>query len=82
MVGWLIFIYSVRPDQYYTDVIARPMSGIGRKPAAGKEIEVARSSLIRNPAGGRIWLIAALRWSRIPSSRCSFSKITYEKEET
>lgn len=33
-------MHSVRPDQYYTDVIARPMSGIGRKPAAGKEIEV------------------------------------------
>ena len=31
---------SVRPDQYYTDVIARPMSGIGRKPVAGRDVEV------------------------------------------
>jgi len=30
----------VRPDQYYTDVIARPMGGIGRKPPAGREVEV------------------------------------------
>ena len=30
----------MRPDQYYTDVIARPMSGIGRKPVAGRDVEV------------------------------------------
>ena len=29
-------VFSVRPDQYYTDVIARPMAGIGRKPQAGR----------------------------------------------
>ena len=34
------FFSSVRPDQYYTDVIARPMSGIGRKPVAGRDVEV------------------------------------------
>ena len=28
-------LHSVRPDQYYTDVIARPMTGIGRKPQVG-----------------------------------------------
>jgi len=33
-------MHSVRPDQYYTDVIARPMSGIGRKPVAGRDVEV------------------------------------------
>jgi len=33
-------MHSVRPDQYYTDVIARPMSGIGRKPPAGRDVEV------------------------------------------
>merc|ERR1719291_1324321 len=33
-------MHSVRPDQYYTDVIARPMAGIGRKPQAGREVEV------------------------------------------
>jgi len=33
-------MHSVRPDQYYTDVIARPMTGIGRKPQAGREVEV------------------------------------------
>jgi len=33
-------MHSVRPDQYYTDVIARPMGGIGRKPPAGREVEV------------------------------------------
>merc|ERR1712209_343839 len=33
-------MHSVRPDQYYTDVIARPMSGLGRKPVAGRDVEV------------------------------------------
>ena len=33
-------MHSVRPDQYYTDVIARPMSGLGRKPPAGRDVEV------------------------------------------
>ena len=34
---------SVRPDQYYTDVIARPMSVVGRRtggPGPGREVEV------------------------------------------
>ena len=33
---------SVRPDQYYTDVIARPMSVLGRRtgPGPGREVEV------------------------------------------
>lgn len=33
-------MHSVRPDQYYTDVIARPITGLGRKQQASKEIEV------------------------------------------
>eukprot|EP00088_Acartia_fossae_P008150 TRINITY_DN1386_c0_g1_i1.p1 TRINITY_DN1386_c0_g1~~TRINITY_DN1386_c0_g1_i1.p1 ORF type:complete len:527 (-),score=120.22 TRINITY_DN1386_c0_g1_i1:948-2528(-) len=33
-------MHSIRPDQYYTDVIARPMVGIGRKQQASREIEV------------------------------------------
>jgi len=33
-------MHSVRPDQYYTDVIARPMTGLGRKQQASREIEV------------------------------------------
>jgi len=33
-------MHSVRPEQYYTDVIARPAIGLGRKPLAGREIEV------------------------------------------
>jgi len=33
-------MHSIRPDQYYTDVIARPMIGIGRKQQASREIEV------------------------------------------
>ena len=32
----------MRPDQYYTDVIARPMSVVGRRtgPGPGREVEV------------------------------------------
>ena len=32
----------MRPDQYYTDVIARPMSMVGRRtgPGPGREVEV------------------------------------------
>ncbi|XP_023345071.1 cytoplasmic dynein 1 light intermediate chain 1 isoform X2 [Eurytemora carolleeae] len=33
-------MHSVRPDQYYTDVIARPMSVVGRKQQSSKELEV------------------------------------------
>jgi len=33
-------MHSVRPDQYYTDVIARPMIGLGRKPQAAREVEI------------------------------------------
>jgi len=35
-------MHSVRPDQYYTDVIARPMSMVGRRtgPGPGREVEV------------------------------------------
>jgi len=33
-------MHSIRPDQYYTDVIARPMIGIGRKQQTSREIEV------------------------------------------
>jgi len=33
-------MHSVRPDQYYTDVIARPMTGLGRKQQASREIEI------------------------------------------
>jgi len=33
-------MHSVRPDQYYTDVIARPMTGMVRKQLASKEIEI------------------------------------------
>lgn len=33
-------MHSVRPEQYYTDVIARPMTGLGRKQQASKEIEI------------------------------------------
>jgi len=33
-------MHSVRPDQYYTDVIARPMTGLGRKPTAIREVEI------------------------------------------
>merc|ERR1719290_136246 len=32
-------MHSVRPDQYYTDVIARPMV-IGRKPISSREVEI------------------------------------------
>ena len=38
-------MHSVRPDQYYTDVIARPMSGLGRKPPAGRDVEVGMEEL-------------------------------------
>lgn len=35
-------MHSVRPDQYYTDVIARPMSVVGRRtgPGPGREVEL------------------------------------------
>merc|ERR1719290_397274 len=33
-------MHSVRPDQYYTDVIARPMTGLGRKPTSCREVEI------------------------------------------
>ena len=34
--------FSVRPEQYYTEVIARPMSVLGRRtgPGPGREVEV------------------------------------------
>ena len=62
---------SVRPDQYYTDVIARPMSGIGRKPVAGRDVEVVpRNSEMHIQPRSRLWQRRSSSSSQDSSSSC------------
>ena len=62
---------SVRPDQYYTDVIARPMSGIGRKPVAGRDVEVeATIEIVENVLQSRLWQRRSSSFSPDSSSSC------------
>ena len=62
---------SVRPDQYYTDVIARPMSGIGRKPVAGRDVEVeATIEIVENVLQSRLWQRRSSSFSLDSSSSC------------